>query len=347
MDVTIYIEHIINSINSSDKIAIILAILGFIWTFFKIKEFREFKHWIQFDIDANIYPLSRDITTYSYNWSQGDGVTKSLEDHTHAIEILFKFNNKGKTRIKIYNIQAEFRTSLHRSGNYLNNEEGHLRFNRPPIVTGNIVPKNVGFYYIEPQVEQTITYLTLIKIPGDIISILGRFCQDNVRIYPEKESGRKYFKHFSNFQNSLCKNIFGRTYAFNWNKISGEDEPRKGDRRKGNERLIRFLAQRLHIDWAEDAIIRKIDEIGITVSTKEHSLLLNLNDKRSEVILEKDNIRLKKKLKAEMENNGLNIYENPIYGWILKFLYDNYCTRLLSHTVQRTYFLDPDGFIIR
>jgi hypothetical protein len=140
-------------------------------------------------------------------------------------------------------------------------------------VTGNIVPKNVGFYYIEPQVEQTITYLTLIKIPGDIIKIRGRFCQDNVRIYPKKESERKYFRHLEKQSNSLCDIL-----------------EKEKDRLKKNKKLY-----------------------------------------------EDDSLKENKK-----------VYKNdPIYEWIIKFLYYNYCVRLQSHTSERTYFLDSDGFMIK
>jgi tetratricopeptide (TPR) repeat protein len=338
-----FLLRVDNTIKFSDLITMILVFIGTIWAYYRIKEYREFKHWIQFDMDANIYPLSKEITTKSYNWFEGDKAEESKENHTHAIEVLFKFNNKGKTRIKVYNIQAEFSTSPEDKDKLLDKEEGHLKFSSKRLVTGNIVPEDIGFYYIEPQVEQIIAYSTLINIPGDILRIRGMFCQDNVRIYPKKELGKKYFKHFSWFNNNLC-DFFGRTYAFKWNKVETRSGPKESKRNKDNERLIRYLTKRLHIDWAGDAAIEK-DNSTITVSTKEHSLLLRLNDKRSEVILEMDN--KKKKLKAEIENNGLIIYEYPVWGWIFRFFYRNYCTRLLSHTVQRTYFLDQDGLIIR
>jgi hypothetical protein len=89
---------------------ILVIIIAGLWAWYKFKEFREFKHWIQFDLDANIYPLNSNIETKSYNWDSDGNVKDALDTHTHILEILFKFSNKGKTRVKIYNIQAEIST---------------------------------------------------------------------------------------------------------------------------------------------------------------------------------------------------------------------------------------------
>jgi hypothetical protein len=230
---------------SRNLLEILVIVIAGVWALYKINEYREFKNWIQFDIDANIYPLSENIATKSYTWNEDGDVRESLETHTHAIEVLFKFNNKGKTRVKIYNIQAKISTLPPPDKALLDPEEGHLHL-LTILRTGNIVPKKIKFYYIEPQVEQTITYLTLIKSPRNIIRIKGKFCQDQERIYPYKESLRRNFKH--NLPKILC-NIF---------------EKRRRD---------------------------------------------------------------------------------PIYGWIFSFIYKNHCARLLSHTYERTYFIDPEGFI--
>jgi hypothetical protein len=230
----------------------VIIIAGF-WAWHKYREFREFKHWIQFDLDANIYPLSDNIETKSYDWDSDGNLNESFETHTHLLELLFKFDNKGKTRVKIYNIQAEISTLpsqdpkdspiIDLESIQLDKKDNHLKLCRRR--TGNIVPEDIKFYYIEPQVEQIITYLTLIKKPKDIIRIKGKFCQDQRRIYPKKETLRKHFKN--DIFNCLCAMI----------------ERRKRD---------------------------------------------------------------------------------PIYGWILNIIYKKYCIRLLSHTTERTFYLDDKGF---
>lgn len=393
------IDHILTPLKTLIEI-IVIAIAG-CWAFYKFLEFREFKHWVQFEVDANIYPMSDCIKAKSYNWNRKGVIKESDETYTHLLEILFKFNNKGKTRVKIYNIQAEFSTlppleyvfcwyklkedeerlkdflaqkfnidwvrnaivnrdenlkkitlltekncltltereeklilkiddgrekeffiiedecreaekclqkgncrnvknNCTREGNYkkkgiyymddkasipssdgiseeycthstkssyvmLDKEDGHLSLYKQR--TGNIVPKEKRFYYIEPQVEQTITYLTLIKKPKDIIRIKGNFCQDDVRIYPSQETSQKQFCDDKKF-------IFSRFGKWNW-KI-------------------------LHYKCKLFSYICKF-------------------------------FRCKRRW--------------FLFGFLFNKIYENFCMRLLSHTSERTYYLDRDGFI--
>jgi hypothetical protein len=239
---------------------IIVIFIAAIWAIFKISEFREFKHWIQFEVDANIYPLDESIKSLSYEWDDKGERFSENKIFTHVLEILFKFTNKGKTRVKIYNIHAQISTLSQKGNDYLSKEDGHLRFHS--YWTGNIVPRWKKFYYIEPQVEQIIRYLTLIEKPRDILKIHGEFCQDHQRIYPKQEKIRKYIdydkigmipfpakdeififtKYFSIFSCWLCDKLEKRL-IFRWDKVPGED----------NDNLIKYLSEKFqNMDHLKD-----------------------------------------------------------------------------------------------
>ena len=86
-------------------------------------------------------------------------------------------------------------------------------------------------------------------------------------------------------------------YEFCWNKIPGEH----------NKQLIEFLDERLCIDWAKNAEIKKIDDNTITVSAEKNSLSLILNDEKTKVILEIGGIR-KDSFVVKIKNGELIIY---------------------------------------
>ncbi len=67
-------------------------------------------------------------------------------------------------------------------------EDGHLRLERV-FISGNIVPKSSKFYYIEPGIEQTISYLTLITEPRELIMVWAKFSMEQTRIFPKKLTG--------------------------------------------------------------------------------------------------------------------------------------------------------------
>jgi hypothetical protein len=68
--------------------------------------------------------------------------------------------------------------------------DGHLQLSTL-LRSGNIVPKDIGFYYIEPGVEQTISYLTLIREPNEFLKVNGKFSFEEERIFPTKVVGSK------------------------------------------------------------------------------------------------------------------------------------------------------------
>ncbi|HUS75232.1 MAG TPA: LamG-like jellyroll fold domain-containing protein [Methanothrix sp.] len=97
--------------------------------------------------------------------------------------------------------------------------------------------------------------------------------------------------------------------VFSWDKIPGKD----------NGILRKFLIKKFGIGWVETAKIEKIDN-GKTVKVyaEKISLSLELNDEKTEVILEIDDGR-KYEFIAKMENDELNIYEKDkewiAFGW--------------------------------
>ena len=205
-----------------------IAVITAIWANYKFREYREFKYWIQFAIDANIYKLNTSTKEMKPFILEKDGTERKTqpEKHTHAVEVVLKFTNKGKKRLRIYNIRTKISTLPTENVRLAENkdEDGHLRlitiFN-----SGNIVPEDIKFYYIEPQVEQVITFLTLITEPRELLRVNGKFSLEQDRIFPKKEVLLKYpsplkqiyklfpclEKYVSSKKNSfLCKQIFKR-----------------------------------------------------------------------------------------------------------------------------------------
>ena len=89
-------------------------------------------------------------------------------------------------------------------------------------------------------------------------------------------------------------------YLFSWDNIPGND----------TDRLIRILGNMFRIEWAETAIIEKIDSgMTIKVSTGNNSLLLKLNDEKTRVNLTINDVRTDEFI-ARMNNSVLNIYKN-------------------------------------
>lgn len=349
---------------TKNLLEILVIFIAGIWALYKINEFREFKHWMQFDIDANIYPMSKSnyIERGYYSWDKnGEREYKGQKRLTHVLEILFRFTNKGKTRVKIYNIQATIYTI--NSNMELDAEEGHLCL-KDPISTGNIVGKNIKFYYIEPQVEQTISYLTLIEKPNDIIKIKGKFCLDEKRIYPKKEKGIKYFiddknekygligKEFllirimNDYSARLCK-FLKKRLIFYWDEI--------GENGKDNEKLKKYLIKNFkNMDFANKAKLKKADENTIEISDNGKTLLLRIIRKKNSnnIVLDINGVKLNHRLFSEIEHNEkekIIIYErgryDPIIGWIFRSIYNRYCRRLLSHSSEKTFFVDSEGII--
>jgi hypothetical protein len=89
-------------------------------------------------------------------------------------------------------------------------------------------------------------------------------------------------------------------YLFNWNNISGDD----------NDKLIKFLKDNFDIDWVENATITKSsDGMVITVSTKDHTAEIILDDKKEEATLKIDGTIITCELEVRDEDDKLNVYD--------------------------------------
>jgi len=178
-----------------------VALIAGVWALLKVKAYRELKNRIQLDIDANIYRLSSPEEARKYNWIRKDQlVTRELTDtrlHTHAVEILLHFTNQGMTRFRLYNVQVGINTMRPINEAEFDEGDGHLHLTRL-LTSGNVVPcfpvkgkpiEATSFYYIEPGVKQTITYLALITEPRELIQVSAQFSLEQKRIFPEKILG--------------------------------------------------------------------------------------------------------------------------------------------------------------
>ena len=164
------------------------------WAVFKVREYRERKNLIELDIDAHLYALSEPITVAPVTWKQGDmdSTTLAPRAHPYAIEVLLHFRNRGRTRFRLFNAQVGVNTMRPADKTAFDKHDGHLHLTRV-VTSGNIVPpfevpgkpvEETAFYYIEPGVEQTITYLTLLPEPRELVQVVAEFSFAQRRIFP-------------------------------------------------------------------------------------------------------------------------------------------------------------------
>ena len=115
------------------------------------------------------------------------------------MEFILKFNNKGKTRIRLYNIQVGINTMGPQNEARIDATNGRLKLTRI-YTSGNIVPifkvenkpvNKTSFYYIEPGNEQIITHVCLIAEPRELIQVFALFNFEQSRLFPEIKKGRK------------------------------------------------------------------------------------------------------------------------------------------------------------
>jgi hypothetical protein len=176
-------------------VKIIALMIGATWAIYKINEYREFKNWIQLDLDANVFKLARPEETRARTWNkQGDPIDLALTKHTHAVEILLRFANKGKTRVRIFNIQAAINTMRPPDQAEFDEGDGHLHLTRIHT-SGNLVPifqvagkpdEEASFYYIEPGVEQIISHLCLVSEPRELLQVFAMFSLEQRRLFPKR-----------------------------------------------------------------------------------------------------------------------------------------------------------------
>ncbi|MDD5323349.1 MAG: hypothetical protein PHD43_22605 [Methylococcales bacterium] len=178
--------------NYIDIFVKIAALLGGGWGVYKFVQYRELKQRIQLEIDAQLYKLTSSEQTEAFTWDrQGNRVTVPVQPRTHAVEILLKFTNKGFTRMRLFNIQIGINTMRSQNEARFDPEDGHLHLTRI-FTSGNLVPvfrvkdkpvEDTSFYYIEPGVEQTVSYLTLITEPRELVQIYAKFSFEQKRLF--------------------------------------------------------------------------------------------------------------------------------------------------------------------
>lgn len=177
-------------------IQVVAVVAAGAWAVFKVREYRERKNLIQLHLDAHLYPLATPITVAPLTWKKGEGEPTILEPRTnaYAIEVLLRFINKGRTRFRLFNAQVGISTMRPPAETQFDEDNGHLHLTRV-VTSGNIVPpfpvqgkplEETSFYYIEPGVEQTITYLTLVPEPRELLQVVGEFSFAQKRIFPQQ-----------------------------------------------------------------------------------------------------------------------------------------------------------------
>ena len=164
------------------------------WAWYKLREFRQFKNWVELEIDSNLYQLDSPIQAKTPTWDKKGNVSTQDRLCTHAVEVLLKFTNKGSTRLRIFNIQLGINTMRPPEQTQFDAGDGHLHLTRI-VTSGNLVPEmpvegkpieKTSFYYIEPTVTQTIEHCTLIPQPRELLQVYVEFSLTQTRIFPQK-----------------------------------------------------------------------------------------------------------------------------------------------------------------
>jgi len=141
--------------------------------------------------------------------------------------------------------------------------------------------------------------------------------------YKNHEDSEESSRGHNGQNNEFCKMRPIKTpYKFSWDEIPKKDE----------ERFKKFLANEFDIDWAEAAIVEKIDHNNaLKLSNENKSLMLKRNDKNFEVILEIDGRTCK--FIAELDNDIRNIYWIPEDKELIKKRYHE-AVSLCRHVIR-------------
>ncbi len=161
------------------------------------------KNWIQFDISVKLFPLDEKIKTAYISCNKKKIMSEfSTRYNNYIAEIVCKFFNKGRKPFKLYNLQVWLNTlKLKREDGsdkkLFDEKTGRLRLSRI-FTSGNLLDSNIidnsqknsdNYYYIGPQIEQNISFLTLIPEPKEVIQVNGRFSLEQKRIFPSEDIG--------------------------------------------------------------------------------------------------------------------------------------------------------------
>jgi hypothetical protein len=177
---------------------LVAFLAGSIWALYKIREFRELKHRIGFEVEADIYPLSSPVTASRPTWNvKREQEFLAPELQTHAIEIRASFDNRGNRRFRLYNLQLAVNTMRLPAETKFDPDVGYVSLRRvhtsgnvvPEMKVGDLPPEETSFFYIEPGVKQTISYVTLLSQPAELIQVVGEFSLEQRRIFPKARIG--------------------------------------------------------------------------------------------------------------------------------------------------------------
>lgn len=99
---------------------------------------------------------------------------------------------------------------------------------------------------------------------------------------------------YATFMNQL-------SYVFSWDMIPGND----------SRKLLKFLVQECHIEWAKDAKIEKINDKTINIYNKNRSFLIKFDENNNETIFEADDCEPVKFI-AKLDEGKLSIFSKTI-----------------------------------
>jgi hypothetical protein len=166
-----------------------------------------------------------------------------------------------------------------------NNDEGCLR---PGLrcIEGRIKAIYQDFDLLEYDKLFDLLFFHLKRLFVIVISKQNDFSCYNILL-----SLKNYGILFLNIENK---------YIFNWDEIYG----------MGNEKLIESLSKIFNVKWIMNEKIEKNEDgRAIKVFAEKRTFSLKLNDKKTELVLEIDNVEIDRFI-SKMENDKLNVYED-------------------------------------
>jgi hypothetical protein len=213
------------------------------WGAYKLIEYRDLMRLIEFDAKLAIFKLSQPERIKYPNspkdgtrWEQPGGEPVEAVV-SHLVEVQLIFRNKGKTRFRLFNAQIGLNT-MRQPGEIrfdkavgdsndnarapLMDGNGHVHLTRI-FTSGNLVPKMpvrdrpinlTSFFYVEPGIEQVITYVAAITSPREVLQLYAEFSLAQERLFPgaTRSSG------------GLYPHNIARTYAVTDSGLLGEQK---------------------------------------------------------------------------------------------------------------------------
>jgi hypothetical protein len=181
------------------------ALIAGVWAIFRFVIFREDKFWLEFDIVAEYKRIKNKVNCEKYFWEKNiDEIKIEKKDVSYFIETTLRITNKGKTRVRIYNMQIAIKTMNNTGDLLFSKEDGRIKL-KTIHRSGNLVPEmhikgkdinKTSFYYIEPGVKQEIHYVTLIEEPFEILQVEGKFNLSKKRLpIKDIQNDRSLYPH--------------------------------------------------------------------------------------------------------------------------------------------------------